>query len=200
MVMGAAQYDGVPSPDLVARLQDADDLWRPASRPTDGGDRLQGAGRPVHRGRGLGIVARRPHGVPPAPSSRSAGTTRGPTCRDAAAALHERGMTEGAHRHRRVPRGPQPGHRHQRGAAGLAGAGHRLSHQGWSTVPYFAKETVGVALGRIIGYSHASHRSWGSLRSHPFGGGVIGNTAGSGPVIGGSSPPPRANAMNADAG
>ena len=27
----------------------------------------------------------------------------------------------------------------------------------------------------------------------PFGGGVIGNTPGSGPVIGGSSPPPRAN-------
>ena len=26
----------------------------------------------------------------------------------------------------------------------------------------------------------------------PFGGGVIGNTTGSGPVIGGSSPPPRA--------
>ena len=24
VVMGAAQYDGVPSPDLVARLQDAD--------------------------------------------------------------------------------------------------------------------------------------------------------------------------------
>src|SRR6185436_15232615 len=30
------------------------------------------------------------------------------------------------------------------------------------------------------------------VRAHPFGGGVIGNTAGSGPVIGGSSPPPRA--------
>ena len=28
--------------------------------------------------------------------------------------------------------------------------------------------------------------------AHPFGGGVIGNTTGSGPVIGGSSPPPRA--------
>ncbi len=25
---------------------------------------------------------------------------------------------------------------------------------GWSTVPYFAKETVGVGLGRIIGYNH----------------------------------------------
>jgi uncharacterized SAM-binding protein YcdF (DUF218 family) len=25
---------------------------------------------------------------------------------------------------------------------------------GWSTVPYFAKETVGVGLGRIIGFNH----------------------------------------------
>ncbi len=28
VVMGAAQYDGVPSPDLAARLQDADSLWQ----------------------------------------------------------------------------------------------------------------------------------------------------------------------------
>ena len=28
-------------------------------------------------------------------------------------------------------------------------------------------------------------------RAHPVGDGVIGNTAGSGPVVGGSSPPPR---------
>src|ERR1019366_10661527 len=28
VVMGAAQYDGVPSPDLVSRLQDASDLWQ----------------------------------------------------------------------------------------------------------------------------------------------------------------------------
>jgi uncharacterized SAM-binding protein YcdF (DUF218 family) len=26
--------------------------------------------------------------------------------------------------------------------------------RGWSTVPYFAKETLGVGLGRIIGYNH----------------------------------------------
>ena len=25
---------------------------------------------------------------------------------------------------------------------------------GWSTVPYFVKETIGVGLGRIIGYNH----------------------------------------------
>jgi len=35
---------------------------------------------------------------------------------------------------------------------------------GWSTVPYFAKETLGVALGRIIGYQ----------RLHTLGSGVVG--------------------------
>ena len=42
--------------------------------------------------------------------------------------------------------------------------------KGWATVPYFAKETVGVALGRIIGYhlhGSAAHRrlAAGSSRS-----------------------------------
>ena len=26
--------------------------------------------------------------------------------------------------------------------------------RGWSTVPYFLKETVGVGLGRIVGFNH----------------------------------------------
>ena len=37
-----------------------------------------------------------------------------------------------------------------------------------------------------------SVRPFGRVAARPFGGGVIGNTAGSGPVVGGSSPPPRA--------
>ena len=39
-------------------------------------------------------------------------------------------------------------------------------------------------------------RAFGSVAARPFGGGVIGNTAGSGPVVGGSSPPPRATSSN----
>ena len=31
---------------------------------------------------------------------------------------------------------------------------HTSPITGWSTVPYFAKETVGVGLGRIIGFDH----------------------------------------------
>ena len=39
-----------------------------------------------------------------------------------------------------------------------------------------------------------------NLTSRPFGGGVIGNTTGSGPVIEGSSPSPRAPAASAHGG
>ena len=56
VVMGAAQYNGVPSPDLAARLDQAVILWKAALRHPHHGDRLQGAGRPVHRGRGVGPV------------------------------------------------------------------------------------------------------------------------------------------------
>ena len=34
VVMGAAQYDGVPSPDLLARVQDANNLWQRHLAPT----------------------------------------------------------------------------------------------------------------------------------------------------------------------
>ena len=77
---------------------------------------------------------------------------------------------------------------------------------GLSTVPYFLKEALGVGLGRVIGFQHlhalglepgrCEARSGGpgaaNLAPRPFGGGVIGNTTGSGPVIEGSSPSPRA--------
>ena len=102
------------------------------------------------------------------------------------------GPHQGPHRDRRLPRGPEPRHRLQRRAAGVAGRrpptprsrGGRPSRTtprrrwGW---PWAGSSGTRASTG------------WASLRSHPFGGGVIGNTAGSGPVIGGSSPPPRAN-------
>ena len=86
---------------------------------------------------------------------------------------------------------------------------------GWSTVPYFFKEAVGVGSGpdrRVSttwnGFTTpdaarladpprstlATPDGSANLIVHPFGGGVIGNTTGSGPVIEGSSPSPRAPA------
>ena len=51
VVMGAAQYDGTPSPLLQARLDHALLLWGQGYAPRDGGHRRQSTRRPVHRGR-----------------------------------------------------------------------------------------------------------------------------------------------------
>ncbi len=66
----------------------------------------------------------------------------------------------------------------------------------------FGTETLRVAAGRIFGYRRLEQgREMGELvpglgMLSAFGGGVIGNTTGSGPVIGGSSPPPRASTVD----
>ena len=74
---------------------------------------------------------------------------------------------------------------------------------GSQEVEHMVKETVEVAAGRIVGFrrlmgigdrvGRVRSQSASTLRSRdPIGGGVIGNTTGSGPVIRGSSPRPRA--------
>ena len=50
LVMGAAQYDCVPSPDLQARLDEALEALPGGLRPPHRGDREQAAGGQVHRG------------------------------------------------------------------------------------------------------------------------------------------------------
>ena len=60
VVMGAAQYDGRPSPQLAARLDHVVDLWPARPRRARDGDRRQPARRPLHRGRGVGRVPHRP--------------------------------------------------------------------------------------------------------------------------------------------
>ena len=84
---------------------------------------------------------------------------------------------------------------------------HQPASTGSTGPSYIGDETVAVGLGRIFGFRRRSVRRRAAsspgaagagraanLTLRPFGGGVIGNTAGSGPVIGGSSPPPRARA------
>ena len=61
--------------------------------------------------------------------------------------------------------------------------------QGLSTIPYFAKETVGVALGRIIGFDHLSwlHDQVGVVSVvRPVG--VVGARVGAGRVRGSHGP------------
>ena len=94
------------------------------------------------------------HGVPRRRRRRGrAATTRGPTCRWRAAALHQRGLTkvlivtDGFHEDRSLAIASNLG------LQAWPAPATDSPIKGWATVPYYAKETVGVALGRIIGYS-----------------------------------------------
>jgi uncharacterized SAM-binding protein YcdF (DUF218 family) len=152
VVMGAAQFDGVPSPDLVARLQDANDLWHRGLGNTVVVTGAKKPGDQFTEARASAIWLRA-HGVPAANIIEVGGNDSWTNMSQAAAALHKRGLTkvlvvtDGYHEDRSlaiasnlslqawpVPTNTSP-------------------IKGWSTVPYYAKETVGVAVGRVVGYS-----------------------------------------------
>jgi len=124
VVMGAAQYDGVPSPDLAARLNQALILWRHGyavdimvtgyKEPGDRYTEAQASARYL-------MTA----GIPGQDILESGGSDSWENLAQAAPVLRARGD---------------------------------------STVLYYAKETVGVAVGRIIGFDRLdSLHSFGSV-------------------------------------
>jgi uncharacterized SAM-binding protein YcdF (DUF218 family) len=155
VVMGAAQYNGVPSPDLESRLQEALALWRAGDARVimvtggkENGDRYTESGASARY-----LEA---NGVPATDILEVTGRDTWEELSMAAPLLRDRGDTT-------VLIATDPFHE-DRSLAIATGVGlvayptpTRTSPiSGWSTVPYFAKETVGVALGRIIGYDHLS--------------------------------------------
>jgi hypothetical protein len=58
VIMGSAQYNGVPSPDLLARLQDADALYREHLAPLVVATGAKEPGDNLHRGADRGRMAR----------------------------------------------------------------------------------------------------------------------------------------------
>jgi uncharacterized SAM-binding protein YcdF (DUF218 family) len=151
VVMGAAQYDGVPSPDLAGRLEEVDDLWRRHLVPLivvtgykEPGDQFTEA-----EASKTWLVA---HGVPAGAIVEVGGDDSWANLTDAADALHQRGfdrvliVTDGFHEDRSLAIATDVGLK----AWPVPASDSPIT--GWSTVPYFAKETLGVALGRIVGF------------------------------------------------
>jgi uncharacterized SAM-binding protein YcdF (DUF218 family) len=151
VVMGAAQYDGVPSPDLTARLDQALDLWRGGyattvmvtgyKEPGDQFTEAQASARYL-------VTA----GVPGADILEAGGSDSWENLSLAAPSLRARGdgtvliVSDPFHEARSLSIATDVGlHPYPTPA-------QRSPITGWSTVPYYAKETVGVAVGRIIGF------------------------------------------------
>jgi uncharacterized SAM-binding protein YcdF (DUF218 family) len=152
VVMGAAQYNGVPSPDLAARLTKAQSLWRRHLVPLvvvtgykEAGDRYTEA-----QASGTWLVD---HGLAAADIVEVGGNDSWANLLDAADALRQRGLdrvlivTDGFHEDRSLAIASD---------VGLRAWPVPVTHspiKGWSVVPYFAKEAFGVAVGRVLGYS-----------------------------------------------
>ncbi len=176
VVMGAAQYDGVPSPDLAARLDEAAALYRAGYAPVivvtgskEPGDTFTEAEASARY-----LEAR---GVPPAAVLQAGGRTSWENLATARPLLDARGA-------RTVLVVTDPFHE-DRSMAIASSLGFtpyptptRTSPiTGWSTVPYYAKETAGVAVGRIVGYDHLAwmHDSVGTaVGAGTVGAGTVG--------------------------
>ena len=164
VVMGAAQYDGVPSPDLQARLDQARLLWgqRYATdimvtgwkQPGDQFTEAQASARYLEL-----------HGVPASDIFQAGGNDSWENLSEAAPILL-------AHHDKVVLMVTDPFHEAR--SLAIASTLHldpsptptRSSPiSGVATIPYFAKETVGVALGRIVGFNHLTelHSSLGAV-------------------------------------
>lgn len=153
VVMGAAQYDGVPSPDLEARLRQALSLYERRLAPVvvATGWKMLGDRYTEAQASAMWLEAR---GVPADAVVEVGGADSWANLAEAAAALRDRGatqilvVTDGFHEDRSLAIAADVGLR----ASPVPAAASPIT--GWSAVPYFAKETLGVAVGRVVGYAH----------------------------------------------
>lgn len=153
VVMGAAQYDGVPSPDLRARLEQAGLLWHQHYATTI---MVTGSKEPGDTFTEAEASARylESVGVPRSDILQAGGRDSWQNLSEAAPELIARGdttvlvVTDKFHVARSMAI-----------ASSVGLTPHPTPTQtspinGFSAVPYYAKETVGVALGRIIGFDN----------------------------------------------
>ncbi len=162
VVMGAAQYNGVPSPDLASRLDEAELLWRQRYAPAimvtgsrEPGDRFTEAEASAN------YLLRA--GIPGRDIYESGGNDSWQNLSTAAPAVRARGngsaliVTDPFHEARSLAIASSVG------LTPFPTPTRTSPITGFSTVPYYAKETLGVALGRLIGFEHLSalHSSLG---------------------------------------
>ncbi len=153
VVMGAAQYNGVPSPDLRARLDQAGLLWHEhysstvmvtgSKEPGDAYTEAQASARYLEG-----------NGVPAADILQAGGRNSWQNLSEAAPTLIAHGdttvlvVTDKFHEARSLAIASSVG------LTPYPTPTQTSPISGLSAFPYYAKETLGVAVGRIIGFDH----------------------------------------------
>jgi uncharacterized SAM-binding protein YcdF (DUF218 family) len=153
VVMGAAQYDGVPSPDLRARLNEALLLYKEGYAPLiavtgskEKGDQFTEAES--------GARYLEYHGVPSEDIVEAGGDDSWKNLADVEPTLRRRGVrsalivTDPFHEDRSMAIASDMG------LTPYPTPTRTSPITNWQTVPYFMKEAFGVALGRVIGFQN----------------------------------------------
>ncbi|MGH9045418.1 MAG: YdcF family protein [Acidimicrobiales bacterium] len=160
VVMGAAQYDGVPSPDLRARLDEALALYRQGRAPMVAVTGYKEKGDKFTESQ-AGARYLELAGVPASAVVQVGGSDSYENLLDSWQALEPRGVQT-------ILIATDPFHE-DRSVAIANGLGFdafptptRTSPiTGLSVVPYFVREAIAVGLGRVVGYSELSQLSLG---------------------------------------
>lgn len=153
VVMGAAQYDGVPSPDLRARLDEALILYQEGYAPLVAvtGSKEKGDQFTEAEASATYLESK---GVPAGDIVEGGGDDSWRNLTSVAPALRAKGVhtvlvvTDPFHEDRSMA------------IASALGFGpyptptHTSPITGFATVPYFLKEALGVGLGRVIGFQN----------------------------------------------
>ncbi len=153
IVMGSAQYNGSPSPDLKARLNEALILYHHGYSSLIA---VTGSKQPGDRYTEAGTEKRylQAAGVPSASIIEGGGTDSYANVADVAPELRSHKVVD-------VLMVTDPFHEDESMAIASSLGFHPFPAPtqtspitGTATIPYFLKEAVAVGLGRIIGYSH----------------------------------------------
>jgi uncharacterized SAM-binding protein YcdF (DUF218 family) len=156
IVMGAAQYNGNPSPDLRARLNEALSLFHSgyANLIVLTGSKEKGDTYTEAQSGATYLESLKGSPVPKDDILQAGGSNSYENVADAVQLLRPRHVTS-------VLMTTDPFHEDRSMAIasslGLdpsAAPTQTSPIKGWATAPYFLKEAVGVGLGRVIGFNH----------------------------------------------
>jgi len=155
VVLGSAEYNGAPSPDLKARLDEALVLFETRRAPIIAVTGGRFAGDRFTEG-GVSATYLRLHGVPVSALIVGSGSDTYENVSSVAPPLKARGVQS-------VLCVTDPFHEDRSmailstfGFSPLPAPTSSSPISGWGALPYFLKETVAVAAGRIVGYGTLS--------------------------------------------
>ena len=156
VVLGAAEYNGTPSPDLAARLNQAFVLYEAGRAPLIAvtGGKLPGD---MFTEAGTSASYLRSKGVPAAAIITGSGSDTYQNIQSVSPTLKARGVsivlvvTDPFHEDRSMAIASTFGF------SPYPSPTSNSPIQGWAQLPYYLRETVAVGVGRITGYSFLSN-------------------------------------------